>query len=105
MSENKQKDLSLAEKVIYYYKQINLIDLISKQDLKTIRNIPLNTLNLNFLIEDESIQFDKLISPLLAACSIGKIETIQLLLNNDELDVDLESQPEGKPPSLLLSFD
>jgi hypothetical protein len=52
-------------------------------------------LNLNFLIEDENIQFDKKITPLLAGCFIGKTEAIQILLNNEEIDVNFESQPEG----------
>lgn len=63
--------------------------------MKSLRVIPLHTFNLNFLIEDENIQFDKKISPLLAACFIGKTEMIQLLLHNDEIDVNFESQPEG----------
>ena len=59
--------------------------------------MPLHTYNLDFLIEDREIQFDKKISPLLAACYIGKYETITLLLGNDKLDVNLASFNRGKP--------
>lgn len=95
MNEINLKELTNEEKVIYYIKQGNLLAIISHQDLRSLRNIPLHTLNLNFLIEDENIQFDKKISPLLAACFVGKIEAIQLLLNNEEIDVNFQSQPEG----------
>lgn len=73
-----------------------MIAIISQQDLRSLRNIPIHNFNINFLIEDENIQFDKKISPLLAACFIGKTEAIQILLNNEEIDVNFESQPEGK---------
>lgn len=63
--------------------------------MRSLRNIPVHTFNLNFLIEDENIQFDKKISPLLAASFVGKTEAIQILLNNDEIDVNFESHPEG----------
>ena len=52
--------------------------------------------DLNFLVEDENIQYDKKISPLLAACFVGKIEIINLIINNEELDYNMESEPEGK---------
>lgn len=41
-------------------------------------------------------EFDTLISPLLAACFVGKIEIINLLLTNDFMDIDMESKPAGE---------
>ena len=96
MNETHLKELTIEEKVTkIHIKQTNLLAIISQQDLRSLRNIPLHNFNLNFLSEDENIQFDKKISPLLAACFIGKTEAIQLILNNDEIDVNFESQPES----------
>jgi hypothetical protein len=47
------------------------------------------------LIEDREIQFDKKITPLLAACYIGKYETLTLLLSNEKIDVNLASYTRG----------
>jgi hypothetical protein len=48
------------------------------------------------LIEDREIQFDKKITPLLAACYIGKYETLTLILSNEKIDVNLASYTRGK---------
>jgi len=54
------------------------------------------------LIEDDIIKFDLKISPLLSACYIGKIEIVWLLLENENIDVDLESSPQ-KFTALMVS--
>jgi len=98
IQKNSLKELSEPEKV----KKINiklkkkLIIDIGQQDLRTLRNFPSQNHNLNFLVEDENITFDKKITPLLAACFVGKIEIINLIINNEELNYDMESEPEGK---------
>ncbi len=102
--KNSLKELLEPEKV----KNLNiklekkLIIDIGQQDLRTLRNFPSQNYNLNFLVEDENIQFDKKISPLLAACFVGKIEIINLLINNEEINYDMESEPEGI--KIILKF-
>lgn len=66
--------------------------------------MPVHNYNLNYLIEDDIIQFDIKITPLLAACFIGKVEIINLILNNEEIDVNFESQPEGIKLIFLKKF-
>jgi hypothetical protein len=78
--------------------------LIGQQDIRQIRNIPLNTYKINFLEEDKDIQFDQKISPLLCACYVGKVETVLLLLNNETIDVNLSSFPEGYTPLMVACF-
>jgi len=73
-------------------------------DIKQLRTLPLHTYNLNYLIEDKEVQFDKFVSPLLAACYIGKIEILNLLLANDKIDVNLASKPEGFTPVMVSCF-
>jgi ankyrin repeat protein len=78
--------------------------MIAKQDLKSLRNLPIHTYNLNFLMEDKEIQFDQKITPLLSACYIGKVDIIIMLLCNDSIDVNLESYPEGYTPLMVSCF-
>jgi ankyrin repeat protein len=78
--------------------------MIAKQDLKGLRNLPIHTYNLNFIIEDQEIQFYKKITPLLSACYVGKVDTIFILLGNDNLDVNQESIPEGYTPLMVSCF-
>jgi ankyrin repeat protein len=63
------------------------------------------------MIEFPDITFDNKISPLLAACYIGKYETVTLLLFNDKIDVNLASFYRGNldvysgyTPLMLASF-
>jgi ankyrin repeat protein len=78
--------------------------MIAKQDLKGLRNLPLHTYNLNYLLEDQEIQFDQKITPLLSACYVGKVDIIFLLLSNDYIDVNQQSQPEGYTPLMVSCF-
>lgn len=82
-------------KVYHNQSQSHLISLISQSDIRQLRSLSLTTYNLNYLIEDREIQFDKKITPLLAACYIGKYETLTLLLSNEKLDVNLASFTRG----------
>lgn len=84
--------------------QINLLYLIGQQDIRQLRNLPLHTYNLNYLIEDKEIQFDRRISPLLCACYVGKLDIIIMLLNNDRVDVNLQSDTEGYSPLMVACF-
>jgi ankyrin repeat protein len=82
------------------------LNLIANQDVKELRKITSgsNKLNLNFLVEDSDIQFDQKISPLLCACYIGKIEIVQIILENESVDVNLESYPESYTPLMVGCF-
>jgi len=73
-------------------------------DLKNLRTLPLHKYNLNYLVEDKEIQFDKYISPLLAACYLRKIEILNLLLANEKIDVNLASKTEGFTPIMVACF-
>lgn len=66
--------------------------------------MPLSTYNLNFLIADDNIKFDSKISPLLSACFIGKIEIVSLILENEFIDVDLESSPQKFTPLMVSCY-
>lgn len=81
-----------------------MISVIAKQDMKVIRSLPLQTYNLNFYIEDNDIIFDKRITPLLSACYTGKVDTVMLLLTNESIDVNMESQNEGYTPLMVACF-
>jgi len=99
MQKSSLKELSLKEKVKKNIKKLNqkkLIIDIGQQDLRSLRNFPMQNYNLNFLVEDDNIQFDLKISPLLAACFVGKIEIINLIISNEEINYNMESDPEGK---------
>jgi ankyrin repeat protein len=72
--------------------------------MRIIRTLPLQTYNLNFYLEDNDIVFDKKITPLLSACYTGKIDTVIMLLMNENIDVNLESQNEGYTPLMVACF-
>jgi hypothetical protein len=72
-----------------------IIILIKEQQARKLKELNLENYNLNYLIEDQGIPFDYKISPLLAACYIGKIEIVLLLLQNSEIDIELVSLNEG----------
>jgi ankyrin repeat protein len=72
--------------------------------MRVIRTLPLQTYNLNFYIEDKEIIFDQKVTPLLSACFTGKIDTVILLLMNEYIDVDMESQNEGYTPIMVACF-
>jgi hypothetical protein len=92
---NELIELEEFTKVFKQLTKSNLISLISQNDIKQLRSFPLHTFNLNYLIEDREIQFDKKISPLLAACYIGKFETLTMILSNEKIDVNLASFTRG----------
>ena len=78
--------------------------MIAQQDIKELRRLPIHTYNVNYLSEDTDIQFDKKISPLLSACYVGKIEIVMMVLDNEELDIDMESYPESYTPLMVACF-
>lgn len=51
----------------------------------------LHLLDLNFLEEFKDVEIDNQITPLICAASLGRIECVKLLLENDTIDVNLAS--------------
>jgi ankyrin repeat protein len=82
----------------------NLLDLIKEQNVVKLRALPLVNYNLNFVIDDESVKFDQQITPLLAACYIGKTEIVCMLLENETIDVDMQSHPQEFTPLMVSCY-
>ena len=85
--------------------KLSMMKYILNSDIKQIRKIPLETINLNFLFPASLIglKFDKEISPLLLCCYIGKFEIFNLLLSNEGINVNMASKPDLYTP-LMISY-
>lgn len=55
-------------------------------------------MDLNYLIEFKDLEIDSLISPLICACYLGRIEMVRLFMENESIDLDLESSEYGFTP-------
>ncbi len=103
MEEKKQrtnlKELSLEEKG-------KLLTMIYLNDIRQLRLISITTINLNFLFPSSALDlsFDKEISPLLLACYIGKLEVLSYLLTNEQIDINLQSEPEKYSPLMISCY-
>lgn len=69
-----------------------------------MRILPTHIYNLNYLIQSSELQFHQEISPLLAACYVGKIEVFLILLNNECIDLNLQSEPDKYSPLMLSCY-
>ena len=76
--------------------KLALLKYILNSDIKQIRKLPIESVNLNFLYPTSliGIKFDKEISPLLLCCYIGKFEIFHYLLSNEGINVNLASKPD-----------
>ena len=86
--------------------KLSMMKYILNSDIKQIRKIPLETINLNFLFPASSIglKFDKEISPLLLCCYIGKFEIFNLLLSNEGINVNMASKPDLYTPLMISCY-
>lgn len=84
--------------------QENLFRILEESDVRSLRSIPLHLYNLNFLYDKSKVVFDKQLSPLLVACYIGKVEIIQILFTNDQLNVNFPSFGEGYTPLMVALY-
>ena len=97
--ESNLKELTMEEKW-------NLLTIIYLSDIRQLRLISINSINLNFLYPTSSldITIDKEISPLILACYIGKLEIITYLLTNEYIDINLQSKPENYSPLIISCY-
>ena len=97
--ESNLKELTMEEKW-------NLLTIIYLSDIRQLRLISINSINLNFLFPTSSldITIDKEISPLILACYIGKLEIITYLLTNEYIDINLQSKPENYSPLIISCY-
>ena len=86
--------------------KISLFKFIINSDIKQIRKIPIETINLNFLFPASLIglNFDKEISPLLLCCYIGKFEIFHFLLSNEGINVNMPSKPDLYSPLMISCY-
>ena len=97
--ESNLKELTMEEKW-------NLLTIIYLSDIRQLRLISINSINLNFLYPASSldISIDKEISPLILACYIGKLEIISYLLTNEYININLQSEPEKYSPLIISCY-
>lgn len=55
-------------------------------------------LNLNYLEEFSHVEIDKVISPLILACHLGRQEIVKYLLQNESINAGLLSEPKKESP-------
>ena len=86
--------------------KLTMMKYILNSDLKQMRKIPIETINLNFLFPASLIglKFDKEISPLLLCCYIGKFEIFHLLLSNEGINVNMASKPDLYSPLMISCY-
>ena len=83
-----------------------MLKYILNNDVKQIRKLPIETVNLNFLFPASLIglKFDKKISPLLLCCYIGKFEIFHYLLSNDSININIASKPDLYSPLMISCY-
>ena len=86
--------------------KLSMLKYILNSDLKQIRKLPIDSVNLNFLFPASLIglKFDKEISPLLLCCYIGKYEIFQFLLSNEGINVNMASKPDLYTPLMISCY-
>jgi len=86
--------------------KLSMMKHILNSDIKQIRKLPIETVNLNFLFPASLIglKFDKEISPLLLCCYIGKFEIFHLLLSNEGINVNMASKPDLYSPLMISCY-
>lgn len=86
--------------------KLTILKYILNSDLKQLRKLPIESVNLNFLFSASLIglKFDKEISPLLLCCYIGKLEIFHFLLSNDGINVNMASKPDLYTPLMISCF-
>ena len=86
--------------------KLTMLKYILNSDVKQIRKLPIETVNLNFLFPASFIglKFDKEISPLLLCCYIGKFEIFHYLLSNDSINVNMASKPDLYSPLMISCY-
>ena len=84
----------------------SMLKYILNSDMKQMRKLPIETVNLNFLFPASLIglKFDKEISPLILCCYIGKFEIFHYLLSNDGINVNMPSKPELYSPLMISCY-
>ena len=93
------REMSKDEKLI-------MLKCILNSDIKQIRKLPIESVNLNFLYPTSLIglKFDKEITPLLLCCYIGKFEIFHYLLSNEGINVNMASKPDLYTPLMISCF-
>ena len=86
--------------------KITIFKYIINNDIKQLRKLPIEAINLNFLYPASLIglNFDKEISPLLLCCYIGKFEIFHFLLSNEGINVNLASKPDLYSPLMISCY-
>lgn len=67
-------------------------------DTKKLKAMKVHIQDLNYLEECKDAEIDNKISPLICACSLGRIDCVRLLLENDLIDPNLASEKCGFTP-------
>ena len=83
--------------------KLTMFKYILNSDIKQIRKLPIETVNLNFLYPASliGITIDKEISPLLLCCYIGKFDIFHYLLSNEGVNINMPSKPNLYTPLMI----
>ena len=86
--------------------KLTMLKYILNSDIKQIRKLPIETVNLNFLYPASliGIKIDKEISPLLLCCYIGKFDIFHYLLSNEGVNINMASKPDLYTPLMISCY-
>lgn len=75
-----------------------LLHHIFTNNLDLLRKVDFARRNLNFLIEHDDTDLDDKVTPLAAASFLGRVEIVNMILQNPMVDIDMPTQSTGLTP-------
>lgn len=94
----KRMEMNQAKSQIVLTERIKrqILDAIYSNDMPGLRQMMKQGYDLNYKMEYDPIEIDQYVTPLITASYLGRIEAVNLMINNKLVDINLASEPNCK---------